>query len=157
MSRYHSYINTATEILQQYKGEEPLASFLKKFFSKHKKYGSKDRKQISHLCYCYFRIGRLKTNQPIEERLLLALFLCSGGQNEILQQLRPEWMEVVHLSSLEKLLFLGLSSFQDIFPFPGELSSDILKESFSLSHLTQPDLFLRLRPGREKAVKEKLT
>lgn len=92
----------------------------------------------------------------MEDRLLMGLFLCSGGQNEVLQQLRPEWMEMVHLSSSEKLSFLGVSSVMDIFPFPGELSSDILKESFSLSHLTQPDLFLRMRPGREKNVKEKL-
>src|SRR2546430_1733752 len=56
MGRYHSYLNTAKKILQQYKGEEPFSSFIKKFFSAEKKYGSKDRKQITHLCYCFLRL-----------------------------------------------------------------------------------------------------
>ena len=31
-----------------------------------------------------------------------------------------------------------------------------MQQHFSLSHLQQPDLFLRLRPGKEEAVQEKL-
>ena len=157
MSRYHSYINSAKEILKRYEGEEPFASFLKKHFSTNKKYGSKDRKQISHLCYCYFRIGKMNIELQVEERILIALFLCSDESNEILQQLKPEWNEKVSLSINEKLLLLSLrDSIENIFPFDDELSDNIEKETFIISHLQQPDVFLRLRPGKGDAVKTKL-
>jgi 16S rRNA (cytosine967-C5)-methyltransferase len=43
-----------------------------------------------------------------------------------------------------------------IFPWTTELSPGINKEEFPLSHLQQPELFLRLRPGKEAGVKQKL-
>ena len=97
MSRYNSYINSAKQILAYYEGKEPLSSFLKKYFSSQKKFGSKDRKEISHLCYCYFRLGRSATSLDIEERILSGLFLCSQEPNQILQELRPDWSEYVDL------------------------------------------------------------
>jgi 16S rRNA (cytosine967-C5)-methyltransferase len=59
VSRYHSYLNTSAGIIKRYNGDQPLAAFLKNFFAADKKYGSKDRKQISHLCYCYYRTGKM--------------------------------------------------------------------------------------------------
>ena len=156
MSRFHSHINSAGKAIESYSGEEPFASFLKKFFSLHKKYGSKDRKQISHLCYCYFRIGKLKEELPIEERILVGLFLCSAESNELLQALKPEWNENVALTVNEKLALLQPAITADIFPFTDELSNGIEKEPFIISHLQQPDLFLRLRPGKEEKVKQQL-
>lgn len=44
----------------------------------------------------------------------------------------------------------------DIFPWTAELSDRIDAEAFAFSHLQQPDLFLRLRPGYEKAVQQQL-
>jgi len=157
MSRYHSYINSAKEILKKYEGKEPFASFLKKYFSANKKYGSKDRKQIGHLCYCYFRMGKISIELPAEERILMGLFLCSVESNEILQQLKPEWNEKISLPINEKLVMLSIKDFiENIFPFNDELSDSIEKEAFIVSHLKQPDVFLRLRPGKEKAVEDKL-
>jgi len=158
MSRYYSYLNTAKEVLQQYNGNEPLASFLRKFFSASKKYGSKDRRQISHLCYCFFRIGKMKPELPVEERIVMGLFLCSDEPNEILQQVKPEWSNKITLPLHEKLFLLNAGdSFEAIFTFTGDLSNGIEKEAFIFSHLRQPDLFLRLRPGKEDRVKKKLT
>jgi 16S rRNA (cytosine967-C5)-methyltransferase len=157
MSRYYSYLNSAEQILNLYKGEEPFASFLKKYFSVNKKYGSKDRKQVSHLCYCYFRMGKMKAELPPEERIVMGLFLCSHESNKILEQLKPEWDEKISLSLNEKLLTLSIShSIENIFPFNDELSDSIEKEAFIVSHLKQPDAFLRIRPGKEETVKEKL-
>jgi 16S rRNA (cytosine967-C5)-methyltransferase len=157
MSRYHSYINSAKEILEKYKGEEPFASFLKKHFSTNKKYGSRDRKHISHLCYCFFRLGKMNTELPVEERILIGLFLCSDESNEILRQLKPEWTEKVSLPISEKFSLLSIKNCaENIFSLYDELSDDIEKEEFSISHLQQPDFFLRLRPGKEDVVKEKL-
>lgn len=157
MSRYHSYINSAKTILERYNGEEPFASFLKKYFSANKKYGSKDRKQISNLCYCFFRLGKLVMNVSFEEKILTALFLCSGQPNEILAVLKPELNRKVNLSTVEKCSMLnGQFSIFNVFPWKGEMSKGVDYEKFVTSFFIQPDLFLRLRPGKEKVVKEKL-
>ena len=122
MSRCHSYLNSAKTILQQYHGEEPLASFLKKFFSLQKKYGSKDRKAISHLCYCFFRLGKGGDKLSIEERLLLGLFLSSDRQNEILRELKPEWNKQVELSLKQKLAITeNAGLITDVFPWQGRI------------------------------------
>ena len=151
MSRYHSYINSTKNILSIYKGEEPLSSFLKKYFSANKKYGSKDRKQISNLCYCFFRLGKAIMNTSTEEKILTALFLCSTGSNEMLAALKPEWNEKCNLPLTEKLLIIEYSLLlQHVFPWKDELSEGIDHEKFCESFFIQPDLFLRLRPGKEK-------
>jgi 16S rRNA (cytosine967-C5)-methyltransferase len=158
VSRYHSYINSAAAILSTYKGDEPFASFIKKYFAQHKKFGSKDRKEISHLCYCYFRLGGALRDAAIEERILIALFLCSNEENEILEELKPDWDKKNTLPIAEKLSLINHQfSSHDIFPWQEELSKSIDKQAFILSHLQQPDLFLRIRPGQQEAVKQKLT
>ena len=170
MSRYYSYINSAKEILTQYEGKEPLSSFLKKYFSSSKKFGSKDRKEISNLCYCYFRLGRLAISLDIEERIVTGLFLCSDQPNEILFAVRPEWNEKVQLPLREKLLIMptilrinyspkeswGTLLISEVLPWIDELSEGIDHEKFCNSFFVQPDLFLRLRPGKEKLVADKL-
>ena len=157
MSRWHSYLNSAKEILSLYNGEEPFASFLKKYFSGHKKFGSTDRKQVSHLCYCYFRLGKALPNLPVEDRILTALFFCTTTSNQLLGQIRPGWNDNVTLSVDEKYkLVSNTFSNADIFPWEKELAGGINFEQFCNSFFIQPDLFLRMRPGKEVLVKEKL-
>ena len=157
MSRFHSYLNSAKTILLLYNGEEPFASYLKKYFSANKKFGSKDRKQVANLCYCYFRMGKGFTDTLVEEKILIALFLCSEAENEILVALKPEWNEKVQLPLQEKYSMLGVpDSIINLFPWDNELSEGIEHEKFCKSFLIQPDLFLRIRPGYEKAVEQKL-
>jgi 16S rRNA (cytosine967-C5)-methyltransferase len=148
--RYYSYINTAVQLLKTYKGEEPFAQFIKTYFSQNKKFGSTDRKQVSHLCYCYFRLGKTAIELSIEERILLGLYLCSVSPNDILQAIKPEWNDKVCLPLEEKYPAL------QAFSFIGELSDGIDKAVFNISHYQQPDLFLRLRPGKEDAVQQQL-
>lgn len=174
MSRFFSYLNTAKEILSVYKGEEPFASFVKKYFTQHKKFGSKDRKQISHLCYCYFRLGKAAPPPPeggikrisfdINDRILIGLFLCSSESNETLKALKPEWNENVFLSLEQKCSILNLACQQagvqystlNIFPWLDELSEGIDHDKFSESFLIQPDLFIRIRPHYAESVLLKL-
>lgn len=155
--KYFSHLNTAVQLLQQYNGTQPFGSFIKQHFSQHKKYGSKDRKNISHLCYAFFRLGKALPQLPVEERTLTALFLCSNEPNELLQYLKPEWNEQTHLSLEEKVQVTGHSfPLNDLFPWKDELSADIDYSPFCSSFLTQPDLYLRIRPGKESTVKSKL-
>ena len=135
----------------------PLAAWLKGFFSAHKKYGSRDRKQVAHLCYSYYRLGHAFGDLPVEERILVALFLASDAANPYLEALKPEWVERVGDSLQEKLAYLGRNQeWQHIFPWQNELSEQIAAFPFSASFLQQPHLYLRLRPGKEKPVLQKL-
>jgi 16S rRNA (cytosine967-C5)-methyltransferase len=156
MSRFHSHVNTAKAILNQFKGDAPFSSFLKTFFSKEKKYGSRDRKAISSLCYNYFRLGSWLKDRDIGEKLLVATFLSTNSANEWLQNEKPEWNNNITLPLIEKLSLIGFNA-DIIFPFNNDLSEDIDITAFNTSFLIQPDLFIRVRPGKEQAVKSKLT
>lgn len=157
MSRFHSYLNSAKVVIHQYDGSQPLSGFLKELFSAHKKYGSKDRKHISHLCYCYCRTGKAFMDLTIEEKILTGLFLCSTESHIVLQNLMPEWNDLVEKTLSEKLEFLGLeNSLVEVFPFVEELSDGIDHDEFVRSFFIQPDLFIRIRPGHKKAVLKKL-
>lgn len=154
--RSHSYLHTARQLLEAYDGSQPFAAALKQFFKGQKKYGSRDRKEIAQLCYSYFRLGRALEALPLEEKILHGLFLASPG-SITLQEQRPDWHEKMDLPTDEKLRWLGLeAAMQDVFPLQQEISPGIDGQVFIRSHLHQPDLHLRLRPGHEEAVLEKL-
>src|SRR5262245_48075123 len=97
MSRHQSHINTTVAIIEKYDGSIPLEAYLKNFFCAEKKYGSKDRRQISKLCYNYFRLGYAAKDLTIEERIVTAYFLCEQQKDELLEYKRPEWNEFVEL------------------------------------------------------------
>ncbi|MGQ0739389.1 MAG: Fmu (Sun) domain-containing protein [Bacteroidota bacterium] len=157
MSRFHSYCNTAAAVLSSYDGQEPFSLALKKFFTGQKKFGSRDRKMMAHLCYCYFRAAALFDSESPEEKIIKGLFLCSTEPDELLKQLRPEWNERIYLPAEEKIALLSPGkTIQHLFPFAAELSGGIDASQFSLSHLIQPDFFLRIRPGYEETVVQKL-
>ena len=157
MSRYHSYLNSAVTILSGYKGQEPFAVYLKHFFSSHKKYGSGDRKQIAHLCYCAFRAHAVLASDKAEDRIWKGLLLCSTAEEPLLEQLQPEWSDMVSSTLAEKLDRLAPGKkIQDLFPWKDELSPAVDPVAFAGSLLIQPDLFLRIRPGHRDNVLQKL-
>lgn len=155
MSRFYSYINSAKTILSAYTGETPLHVFLKGFFATDKKYGSRDRKSISSICYNYFRLGYALTDKSIEDRLLTSFFLTSAVGNDWLQAERPDWDTAVQWPLQEKVRLAGVD-LEKIFPFAAELSEGIDRIAFNLSFLIQPDVFLRVRPGKQVVVRKKL-
>jgi 16S rRNA (cytosine967-C5)-methyltransferase len=157
MSRYHSYIHTAARILETYKGDVPLAVFLKKYFAADKKYGSKDRRQISALCYNYFRVGHGANNIPAEERILIGSFLSENEPSPLMNELKPDWNEKMGLSFQQKAALVKTSfSLTSIFSFGDELSDGIEFDNYCVSFFVQPDLFLRIRPNAEGKVLKQL-
>ena len=162
--KYFAHLNTAVQVLNGYKGQQPFGIFLKDFFRQDKKYGSKDRKNISHLCYCYFRTGKALLPLTVEERVVAGLFLCSTTPNEVLDQLKPEWNKQTGMGSEEKCSMLnaqhsilnGQCAVLNIFPWKAELSEGIDHAGFTASFLVQPWLFLRVRPGNDDVVEQKL-
>lgn len=153
MSRYYSYLRSAETILEQYRGAEPFAGWLKRYFIQHKKFGSGDRKQVSRLCYSYFRCGHLLASGPAEERILLGIFLCSHEPDPVLAEFKPEWDRAILLPVEEKIRMAGLThAIPQVFPFGLPRSTGAEDQAFILSHLQQPELFLRIRPGCEDKV-----
>lgn len=155
MARFYSHLNTAKIVLQQYKGELPFSLFLKIFFSKEKKYGSRDRKTISSLCYNYFRLGAAYSESDLDKRIMAGIFLSTSSPNEWLQNEKPDWNKNISLPLQDKLNLLGVNA-NTIFPFNNELSGDVEVAKFGTSFLIQPDVFIRIRPGKRQVVRRKL-
>ena len=82
MKYFHSYLTTAKTILNEYKNEQPFTSFLKTFFSKNKKFGSKDRKNIAQICYAYYRVGHIFTDSEFENQIKFALFILEENKEK---------------------------------------------------------------------------
>jgi 16S rRNA (cytosine967-C5)-methyltransferase len=153
----HSYLHSAQTILTLYDGAVPFSVWLQQYFREHKKFGSKDRRHIAHLCYCYFRIGKLFKEKSIAERLAAGLFLCSHQPNPLLEALNKEWNAMAAAGAHDKLKKLDAhASISEIFPWNNELSIEIDVALFNQSMLVQPDVYLRLRPGKETVVTKAL-
>lgn len=133
----------------------PLAAFLKKYFNANKKYGGQDRKQIATLCYNFYRLGKAIPQLPVEEKIIVASFLCEQTSNAFLQFHKPEWNAMITKPLTEKIQEAGFS-LEDVFPWAEELSAGIDAELFRYSFFYQPDLFLRIRPGNREPVLKKL-
>ncbi|MBK7098298.1 MAG: methyltransferase domain-containing protein [Sphingobacteriales bacterium] len=158
-------------MLKNYDGKIPFAPFIKDFFSQYKKFGSKDRKQISRLCYSYFRLGKSCLDLSIENRVLLGLKFANQSQSEVSSFTLPkskvetaspsingglkneverEWLEIIN-----KADFSSFDKPANVFPWKSKLSETIDATAFEASFFVQPDLFLRIRPDFVKTVPQK--
>jgi 16S rRNA (cytosine967-C5)-methyltransferase len=151
-----SHLRTAEQILAHYEGPEPFPIFLKAFFRENRKFGSRDRKEIARFCYASFRLGDAMPDMPLRERILAGIFLCHDGQDKLMQAARPEWVPAMDLPLADKERFLQAQypgfTLLSVFPLISFLSEGIDPEAFVFSHFTQPDLFIRLRPGHEARI-----
>jgi 16S rRNA (cytosine967-C5)-methyltransferase len=156
MSITRSYLFSAQNIIEAYDGSLPFTAWVKNYFKEHKKFGSRDRKNILQLCFGYFRLGKAFSSMPVQEKIVLGFFLTVTEENNLLRELAPEWCSSAQLSPEEKIkLVEGGEEINKIFSFKG-ISQHIELISFQFSHLKQPLLFLRSRPGKEKFVLEKI-
>ncbi len=161
MKYAHQYIKSAVLLLESYDGSVPLAAFLKNHFSQHKKFGSKDRKYIAQLCYNYFRLGHAAKKLSREEGIRVAVFLTSDTVEEWIELFPENWISNWSAELNDRISFIATVhpafDINQLFPFQDLLSNEIDATAFSVSHLTQPDLFIRVRPGRFQKVIGKLT
>ncbi|MDA3616461.1 RsmB/NOP family class I SAM-dependent RNA methyltransferase [Polluticaenibacter yanchengensis] len=158
MSLALHYIDTAQQIIESYNGTTPLAPVIKNFFSTKKKYGSRDRKTISNLCYNYYRLGHALKDLSVRDRIIAGLFYCSNQPHFIIGEIKPEWAEHITKTTEEKNKVTGYNlKGEDIFPFIDQLPEGIDAAAFGWSHLQQPNLYIRIRPGSEKTVNKALT
>ncbi|HEY4336925.1 MAG TPA: Fmu (Sun) domain-containing protein [Puia sp.] len=152
---YENQLRHATHIIDTYKGEVPLHAWLKDFFRANKQMGSRDRKLLSTLVYSFYRLGHAANHLSIKDRILTGLFLCTEEATNFLAHHNPAYHAAITQPLEEKLAATDINPL-DIFPWKDELSPAIDHEAFCRSFLRQPDLFLRIRPGQEDAVRAKL-
>ncbi len=155
MGFYHHHIATALKILSGYPGATPFEFYIKKYFSLHKKHGSKDRKIISDICYSYFRTALAFKKELNEEILLNSFFLTRPAGHPLLLQLSPQLNHSAIESVSEKLNMLHIAP-EMLFPFYRLLSPLFQNQDYYCSFLSQPDFFLRIRPGKKTYVLKKL-
>ena len=158
--KFDNLLRYAVRVLVSYTGEIPLHSELKNFFRENPQMGSRDRKQVSEMVYCFFRLGHSLKNISTEERILTGLFLSNHKKEQILEHLRPEWHEQIENPVEEKLEIIR-SSFPDfdvleIFPWKNLLSAGVNHRAFCMSFLEKPRLFIRVRPGQDLSLSAKL-
>jgi 16S rRNA (cytosine967-C5)-methyltransferase len=152
---YSSHITSAKEIIQNVNATLTLQTQLLQFFKANKKIGSKDRKQITHYCYCYFRAKSICPQKTVEETIATGLFIFENQPNDALAFLNNELNNNIEKSLEEKLVYLEKNA-NELFAFNHLLSQQIFIESFAKSFTQQPNLFLRIRKN-EDGIKAKLT
>jgi 16S rRNA (cytosine967-C5)-methyltransferase len=161
MNYAHQYLRSAEIICGIYDGNIPLASFLKQYFQQHKKFGSKDRKYISHICYCHYRLGHSWNEEDFITRAKAALFLCQDAPGVWSSLFDDIWLQRWTKEQEGRITFIQeqypLFTAGNIFPCVDEIGEAYDRHAFTVSHLTQPDMFLRTRPGYHEQVKQKLT
>lgn len=157
--RVEQQLRNLQRVLDAYHPTEPFARFLTKFFRENKQMGSSDRRMVSRLSYNLFRLGRSLENLPTLDRVVIAEFLCEK-QSDIVTLHQPAWVAHIQLPLKEKMQFLakqGHEIMHGLFSFSSPLSASIDAEHFALSHLIQPDLFIRVPRHNQQRVEKELT
>jgi len=150
----------AVRILDMYSGDIPLQGWLKNFFRENPQMGSRDRRQVTEMVYCYYRLGHSLKNISKRERIISGLFLTNNKKEPLLEFLQPDWCELVDRPMEEKLEIVRMKfpdfDLLEIFPWKNLLSEGIDHRVYCLSFLEKPRLFIRVRPGKEKTILDNL-
>ncbi len=162
MSYIHKHILVVEKLINGYKSSLPFSVYLKDYFSKNKKHGSKDRKSITHIAYTYFRLGNGIADKDFNTRMLVAIYLSNDKMPIYAAELVAasfinDWP--IEISDRIEIVKREYPSFnlEDLLPFPTtELSAGINVNSFIQEHFFQPKLFARIRPEKKAIVLNKL-
>ncbi|MEY2587335.1 MAG: hypothetical protein RLY11_1184 [Bacteroidota bacterium] len=157
---FHQYLRSAVLLLQEYEGREPFSVFLKSYFKKNKKFGSRDRKIIGDLCFGYLRIGQAAASSSIEDQIKIGFYLTHQEDNGFLEAVHPGFLNTISQPISYKIEYLNQQpisfDLDGIFPFSTFLSSEIDASAFGVSHLQKSLYFIKIRPGKKQVVLETL-
>lgn len=147
------------KILESYKGEMPLGNFLKFYFKKHPILGSRDRKIIAEMAYCYYRCAKgLSPIQISQSDKINASLLLSHSNVPAVQKVLPEDMQSYYgkgnKDTLSALAQKGISfNIHALCSEDIELSLGIEKQDWLASMLLRPRLFISVRKAdKQKAI-----
>lgn len=126
------------QILRTYTGDTPLHHFLKAYFKKEPKLGSRDRKAISAAAYAWYRVGKgIDGGVSSEANIMAALAYCG----EIPKALLPKDGTGSEIAAPEIDL-------KKISSFDAPMSDGTSREEWIANIGRQPRLFLRVRKNK---------
>lgn len=134
-------------ILNSYKGKQPLSKFLKNYFKQNPILGSRDRRVLSEMSYCYYRCAKsIKSNISIEEKIFSSLVICNSKIPAIIKLL-PEPFKSIHNLNFNKkisaLKQIGVTySIENLNDVNIRFSNGILKKEWLMSLLKKPFVFV---------------
>jgi len=141
------------QILLQYDGSLPLHHFLKIYFKKHPKLGSRDRRGLGDAVYAWYRAGKsiIPDEHGSEMRWLAAMYLCGLRPKAFVSFFPANWNEELS-DPQDRISLLQQEGFsiqpELIIPQDVPLSAGIAESEWHMAMLRQPGLFLRIRNDR---------
>lgn len=143
-------------MLAQYSGREPFHLYLSRYFRDHKKLGARDRRQYRALLYSYFRVGSAFTGLPRAQQLIAGDSVMQPPETEAWRRAIHEAYPHLDLKGPSPEIRLAEApsswSLQWSFPFSEDLSPHISVDALRRRMLTQPSVFIRVRPSCEERV-----
>ncbi len=135
----------------------PLAHFLKNYFKQQPKLGSRDRKLLAELSYCWYRFAKaVSVTLGFEKRMQVCVFLGFTEIKHITTFFDESWIELYTTGFQEKVVFLkGLNISIDLSllaSFSLNFSNGIDKQQWLQAMTSQNKLFLRIRGHQEKII-----
>lgn len=134
-------------IISTYRGEFPLAHFIRNYCKHHPKLGSRDRKMLNDMAFSWYRCSKgvagsdIIDVQHFEATMKACLQICS--HTHIIERLFTE------TPATEAPLF----DVNGLFTQDLALSAGIAREEWLRSILKQPALFIRIRKNEDLIVK----
>jgi len=154
------YLALAAGLVTGYRYPQPFSLYLKGYFRANKQHGSRDRRAISMLCYSFFRLGKNLPQTPVDDKILLGLWLTENA--ETLQPWMPfiaeKWSFVKKEITTDKLSIarqhIQEFSTENLFPFSGELSALSNSSEFYASLLGRPLVWVRVKRDKTGVFKK---
>lgn len=160
MNFLERHIDTGGQLITGYAGNEPFHLYLKTYFKQNKKHGSRDRRNITEICYVVLRTGKSLLRLNFKDQFRTAYFLLNESPGAWTFLYSDKWLSdwPVQLQDRINRIQLQFDWFDIDAVFPDGVLSDLLvrKDEFIQAHFTQPDVFIRVRPGHELLVKNML-
>ncbi|MCB0696999.1 MAG: hypothetical protein KDC07_06525 [Chitinophagaceae bacterium] len=127
-------------IIGNYDGSLPLPHFLKNYYKQYPILGSRDRRMLSEMAYCWYRAERwLDATLPIKEKVEAAMRICMSDE-KMLERLFPgSTLDAADISTNP----------EKVFPYDIPLSDGMSKAAWLRSNLLQPQLFIRARKDKK--------
>ena len=157
--RYPGQFAHLKRLINKYSFEKRSSDYLKLFFSKNKKFGSKDRRFYKEAFFSYLRLSAfLNPSVSLKEKLVLSMaFKAIAPKGKLLEELIDEEFilsqEELSLSGgvlLDLLEEKGLVWTEKLFPAVSEISNKLDVKRFLRNQFNSPGIHLRVRKQEEK-------
>jgi len=145
-------------ITDAYDGSVPLSHFLKQHFRAHPRLGSRDRKILSDMAYCWYRCSKgITAPLSFEEKMQACLFLCDTATPHTRAFLPKTWQALRTEAPGERIRLLRAAAGIDfdtasLLSFQPVLSTGITTQDWLQSMLRQPKLFIRATADADRMV-----